>query len=843
VSLTVGELTAYLKLEDRDYNRSLDSAHSKFSGFASSVGKFAVMAGGALAALGTGMAARGIWDATEAASDLNETVSKSSVVFGKSAKAVEEFGNQASDSMGQSKEQAIGAAATFGNLMVSAGLAKDKAAEMSMGMVQLASDLASFNNTPVDDALEALRSGLVGESEPLKRFGVNLNEATLKAKALELGLSDGKSVLDANAKAQAAYALVMEQTGTAQGDFARTSDGLANSQRTVTATLQDAKAALGGAFLPIVVEALPRVKEMANWVKDLATGFTDLAKAQGLKVAFKGLFGRIADVLANVDWSKVGTAVVDAISTAVDTLAPVVVDVAVNLVKGGAKGLPGFAKENFEWFTGIGVLVTAIHDMSGELDASIVHINGRWYPAVYAASEATGLWAAALGMLAPSLQQLADNQEAAYILQLKNIGVETQTVTTTSDVWGRVLGDLGTAWTGTNEIAEAYAEHISDMADGFKKLYVDTVDPMAAWKTAVDKTGAASEIAAGNYTHAKQTFTEYIEELKRQLAEWGDFESELRLVAVEWGPKFGSAVIEELAKQGEPNLRAFLGLDDETQAQALTLLQQYITTDMTSLSEMIDKYSKEAGADGGLLAALEWVRAFTENAKVTLTLDGALTLAKWQRYYSSTGSAHANGTITHGPEVALIGEAGPEVVLPLNNRRRTMELLSQSGLLHAFAQGGVVANDAGYMSRIIADGSAGFGAEELRLILEAFGSEVLIGALGNRDKLGMLYSAAQRMSAMGVSLAPVPQDAVTGGEGDARGGEGKAIGVTDTDALAELGNIKDAVKALDKNQGQEGEKTTDLLADIRDGVWAVVGASGGTKRDYSASKNAVGRAR
>jgi hypothetical protein len=84
----------------------------------------------------------------------------------------------------------------------------------------------------------------------LKRFGVNLNEQTLKAKALELGLGDGKAVLSAYAKAQAAFALIMEQTTLAQGDFARTADQGANAQRRAQKAMLEFAAAIAGTLRP-----------------------------------------------------------------------------------------------------------------------------------------------------------------------------------------------------------------------------------------------------------------------------------------------------------------------------------------------------------------------------------------------------------------------------------------------------------------------------------------------------------------------------------------------------------------------------------------------------------------
>jgi len=213
----------------------------------------------------------GITKAIGAASDLQETQSKVGVVFGQSSGEILKWGETASTAFGQSKTQALGAAATFGNLFVALKLPSDEIPVMSTKLTELASDLASFNNVPVDDALLALRSGLTGETEPLRRFGVNLNEATIAQKALELGLI--KSVKDGITpaiKAQATYALVLDQTKTAQGDFARTSDGLANQQRIAAAKMEDSFAKFGAKLLPIAAVIVPLLADALGSVLDAA---------------------------------------------------------------------------------------------------------------------------------------------------------------------------------------------------------------------------------------------------------------------------------------------------------------------------------------------------------------------------------------------------------------------------------------------------------------------------------------------------------------------------------------------------------------------------------------------
>jgi hypothetical protein len=190
-------------------------------------------------------------DTVMAASNMAESVSKIEVVFGEGSEAVKKWGASAAENMGISNQAAIEAAGTYGNLFQAFGMGQGPAQEMSTSLVQLASDMASFNNTSVDDAILALRSGLSGETEPLKKFGVALSDVRLKTEAMALGLIKSTSqALTPAAKAQASYSLIMKDTKLAQGDYARTADGTANTMKTLKAKFDDAKVALGEALMP-----------------------------------------------------------------------------------------------------------------------------------------------------------------------------------------------------------------------------------------------------------------------------------------------------------------------------------------------------------------------------------------------------------------------------------------------------------------------------------------------------------------------------------------------------------------------------------------------------------------
>lgn len=244
-----------------------------------SLGDAAGAIAGGLAKLGLGMAAAGTAAvglggiAVKAASDLSESQNKVSVVFGDSADKVKQFAETAAGSLGQSKQQALEAAGTFGNLFVSMGLGQQASADLSVNIVKLGSDLASFNNINPTEALEKLRAGLVGETEPLRTLGVNLNAAAVEAKAMQMGLADASGEISEAAKIQARYALILDQTRTAQGDFARTSDGLANSTRIIEASFKDLQATIGEELLPVVAPLVAKfAKELPEAIQGMKPG-------------------------------------------------------------------------------------------------------------------------------------------------------------------------------------------------------------------------------------------------------------------------------------------------------------------------------------------------------------------------------------------------------------------------------------------------------------------------------------------------------------------------------------------------------------------------------------------
>lgn len=300
----------------------------------------------------------------ESASNLEETKNKVAVLFGDMSDEMLAWSQNSATAFGQSQQAALDGAATFATFGSAADLAGEDLANFATQNTELASDLASFFNTSPEEAITAIGAAFRGETEPIRQYGVMLNQASIEAKALEMGLipvtqnsieireaqlkaTDAQEAYDkalqqygddseqaakaglAHAKAQqaleeamagnvgemsqqakilAVQALIMEQTTAAQGDFARTSDGLANQQRILKAELENSAAALGQQLLPYVLKGVNLLRML-------------LQRFQGLSPQMQKTILVILAVVAAIGPLLM---VLGSIVTAIGTIAPII---------------------------------------------------------------------------------------------------------------------------------------------------------------------------------------------------------------------------------------------------------------------------------------------------------------------------------------------------------------------------------------------------------------------------------------------------------------------------------------------------------------------------------------
>ena len=193
-------------------------------------------------------------DGVELASDLAESQNVVDTTFGESAGVINEWAKAAATSYGISELAAKQYNGTLGAMLKSMGLSQDAVVEMSTAMVGLAGDMASFYNLDVGTAFEKIRSGISGETEPLKQLGINMSVANLQAYALSQGITKAYSSMSQAEQATLRYNYLMSVTADAQGDFADTSDSLANQQRILALQIENAKGAIGQALYPVITQ-------------------------------------------------------------------------------------------------------------------------------------------------------------------------------------------------------------------------------------------------------------------------------------------------------------------------------------------------------------------------------------------------------------------------------------------------------------------------------------------------------------------------------------------------------------------------------------------------------------
>lgn len=289
----MNEEEVLLKIKSQFDGAGVDAASGalgKFGGAAMGISKgvgAGVLAGGAAFAGFSAMAIK-------SASDIGESQNKVNVVFGESAKAIDDMAATASTKLGMTKGEVLSAAGGIGNLLTAMGQSKEKAAEMSVGMVQLATDLGSFNNASSTEVLEAMQAAMAGETDGMKKYGVAINEATLKQAAMEEGLGENVQALSAAEKQMLTMKIMMEQTGAAQGDFERTSGGLANATKSIKAGLSDVVGEIGAGLLPSVEKAAGAF-----------AGFLKSDKFDEFKQKVIDAFAAIGERLASIDFAAV----------------------------------------------------------------------------------------------------------------------------------------------------------------------------------------------------------------------------------------------------------------------------------------------------------------------------------------------------------------------------------------------------------------------------------------------------------------------------------------------------------------------------------------------------------
>jgi hypothetical protein len=224
-------------------------------------------------------------------SSTEESLNKVNVAFGKSADQVKSFAETSLTNFGIARGSALDMAAGFGDMATSMGLTQDQAAKMSVSLVSLGGDLASFKDIGIEQAKTALTGVFTGETESLKLLGIVMTEANLQAYALTKGFNGNFESLTQGEKVLLRYNYILDNTKNAQGDFERTGKGAANQMRSFGENLKEIGTVFGDILLPYFTKAI-------NYINGLLKAFKGLDEnTKKAILAMAGIVGVVAPIM------------------------------------------------------------------------------------------------------------------------------------------------------------------------------------------------------------------------------------------------------------------------------------------------------------------------------------------------------------------------------------------------------------------------------------------------------------------------------------------------------------------------------------------------------------------
>lgn len=280
-------------------DKALRSQATRSERFGAALSKAAVPATAALAAIGAGAA-----KAVNAASDMQQALGATESVFGKAAAGIQKFGETAATQLGISQTEFNNLAAVSGAMLQNLGFNANQAASKTEDLAQRAADLASVFGGTTADAMDAMNAALRGEFDSLEKYGVKLSQTAVDQKVAAMNLDTSTEAAKRHSQAQAALALIMDQSASAAGNFAAEAGSVAGGTQILGAQISDLWAQLGQALLPVVQQVVGYLKQFATW-------------AQSNVGAIQAMVAAVAALSAGILAAKAGLAAYKAVQTVV----------------------------------------------------------------------------------------------------------------------------------------------------------------------------------------------------------------------------------------------------------------------------------------------------------------------------------------------------------------------------------------------------------------------------------------------------------------------------------------------------------------------------------------------
>ena len=239
------------------------------------------------------------------AADLEDAMGATDQIFKDSSDEMKRWADNIDSYYGIAEGEALGYANTMGAMLQNiGGLSEKEAAKQSQTLTQLAGDLSAMFGGTTESAVQALTNALKGNNSMLDNYGMEVNDATIKQKAFEMGIYSGKGALGLQEKQAATLALIMEQTADAQGQAGREAEAASGSMKTLATEVKGLATDIGQVLLPIIT---PLIQKISGWVekfKELDKPTQELIVKIGLIAAAVGpmlvVFGKIIGVVGGV---------------------------------------------------------------------------------------------------------------------------------------------------------------------------------------------------------------------------------------------------------------------------------------------------------------------------------------------------------------------------------------------------------------------------------------------------------------------------------------------------------------------------------------------------------------
>ena len=643
-------LTAVLKMDASQYKSEAASAAKGTKGISDAAVDAGKRGGGGVSALSGqvkklgglvagAFAAKAVLDfakgAINSATELEESINAIDVVFEDGAQTLHDYGKTAATSVGLAQSEFNALATNTGALLTNFGFTQQQAADETINLTERAADMASVFNVDVGEALFAVQAGLRGETEPLRRFGVSLDDATIRARAVELGLAATTAEVDKNAKATAALSLFYEQTDKVQGDFANTSGSLANQQRILAAEFENAKAEIGNALLPVM-------QTLVGVARDLLPAFTDIISTLGgIVAAVAPLIGALGKLVAF--GLKPVAAWFDLVADGMEAAAAIFGDLGAKQAIRLAEGLDAISRAAEDGITPTAAYANSIFTLAqegllteesmAEL-AAAVEFEGEG--ALIAAAKVLELGRAEgfrfdqLSLLEGALLdgiEASDRTVAAKEELIEKYGLEAV-------VADRAAAASEGAADGLDDMGDA----AEDSADGLDAATEGAQDLVTALGAAVEAQESLSDVLlaaadpAFNAVAAYQTYQQVLKDVDED----------------------GMRTAEEQLELAEAILKAQGSLDAFTAGG--------VDSAAVAIAEALG-ITKEAAQD--LLRELGILDGFEANAVINVGLTGAGAVAVAGRSITGTlGGVREHGGPVQQDVPFLVGEAGPELFVP-----------------------------------------------------------------------------------------------------------------------------------------------------------------------------------